>query len=140
MRCTRDPFVMLYLAAELRDVVNKFLNGRRKLFVADVIFLEWARRQPYFKNKEAKAAINGIESHLRDGEDPRMEFSKMLYRLKRSKLIDYSSYQKVKTWFITAEGKLLLIDLTTVIRRIAGEVVKRSATPKPIRKRKPKYD
>ena len=136
--CLKDPGIMLLLAVELRKVDKKYLQGVKRFYLGDILFLQWARMQPYFKERDGVKAIKEIPDYLA-GESNKTAVKQTLARLYRHKYLDRSIHRGHKTWFITTEGKLFLIDLTEDIRKLALAVFKKSKTPVALKRKKPTY-
>lgn len=137
--CLYDPMIMLYAAIELRRWEHKYMGMVKRMHLIDIMFLTWASTQPFFKNKGAKDAIKGFPPHLVDVNHKLSGSTAVTGRLYRHRYIDRSVHKGSKTWFITTEGKLFLIDITADLRKVALRIIKTCKKPKPLKRKRPIY-
>lgn len=138
--CTRDPRIMLFLMTSMAALRDQIARRDNMMYQLDMVFVEWASRQNFFKKKAAEKFLSTAQEHNINMPPSMARPASILSRMKKYGYLDYYSSKGLKTYYVTPEGKLYLIDLTTELRKTVLEVLKTLKSPKPQRKKRPVYE
>lgn len=130
-----DPAVMMFVGLQARDIFETFLGttgGQHRLYVSDMMLVEWASLRVNFQRREIIKFLGSVDQCYLPPSEALRTVERTMLRLKNRGYVDSVMVRKYRSYFITNQGKLFLIDLTDQLRKLALAATDMAERPKPL--------